>query len=578
MLMHLSVKNLALIDQIHLDFDKGLNILTGETGAGKSIIIDAVNLVLGERADRDLIQTGKDSALVEAIFSVADQPNIGEILNEYGIEPEEDGTLLLMRELSINGKNLCRINGRIVTLSILKNVSRYLVDIHGQHQHQSLLSVDQHRELLDMLGGERISSIKERVLGIYSNWQQMRKKIENLSGMGMDGERRKDILSYQIDEIESANLDENEEQELIQERSILANGEKIINIINSVYQDIYSGSNVYPSASDLLGRCSADLGQIAHLEPTLTSLNSKIETLLYQLEDVAFEIRTYRDQFQYDPYRLDEVEKRLERIRTLKRKYGASISDILSYLKDIKEELQTLENSQELLENLINEERVLFDQLLDASHKLSSTRKEVATYFEEQLLDQLAELGMDKSSFNVAIDSVSHVSDSEEVRRRLTPKGYDIVEFMISTNPGEPVKPLSKIISGGEMSRIMLAFKTILAQLDDIPTLIFDEIDVGISGRIAHVVAEKMGSISRSRQVICVTHLPQIAAMADNHYKIEKQYSDHHTRTTVSRLDEKGRQEEIARMTGGKSLSKANLEHSLELIRMAQEFKNKLEC
>lgn len=576
MLMHLSVKNLALIDQIELDFDKGLNILTGETGAGKSIIIDAVNLVLGERADRDLIQTGKESALVEAIFSVTDQMHIGEILSEYGIEPEEDGTLLLMRELSISGKNVCRINGRIVTLSVLKNISRYLVDIHGQHQHQSLLSIEQHRELLDMLGGEKITSAREKVEDLYNSWRQVQKKIKKLAGIGIDGERRKDILSYQIDEIESADLEENEEEELNQERSILANGEKIISIINSVYQDIYSGSNTYPSASDLVGRSSTELGQIAHLEPTLDALDHSIKTLLYQLEDLSFEIRKYRDQFEYDPYRLDEVEKRLERIRSLKRKYGDSIKEILAYLNDIKEELQTLENSQEFLENLMNEEEALLHQLLDISNALSLMREETAKYFEQQLLSQLKELGMDKSSFIVNIDSADHVSDCADIRERLTQTGYDMVEFTISTNPGEPVKPLSKIISGGEMSRIMLAFKTILAQVDDIPTLIFDEIDVGISGRIAHVVGEKMGSISRTRQVICVTHLPQIAAMADNHYKIEKQYIDQHTRTMVYRLNDRGRQEEVARMTGGKTLSKANLEHSLELIRTAQEFKNKL--
>ena len=576
MLMHLSVKNLALIDQINLDFHEGLTILTGETGAGKSIIIDAVNLVLGERADRELIQTGKEYALVEAIFSVTDQQHIGAILREYGIAPEEDGTLLLMRELSTSGKNLCRINGRIVTLSVLKNISRYLVDIHGQHQHQSLLSIEQHRELLDMLGGSKIASTKEKVEGIYHNWQKVRKKIEKLSGIGMDGERRKDILSFQIDEIENANLKENEEEELSQERSMLINGEKIINIINSIYQDIYSGSNDYPSVSDLLGRCSAELGQIAHLEPALDALNRNIETLLYQLEDIVFEIRTYRDQFDHDPYRLDKVEKRLEIIRSLKRKYGADIHEIFAYLKDSKDELQTLENSQELLEKLKKEEEELFHQLFDVSHTLSLARRETANYFEQQLLGQLAELGMDKSSFQVNIDPTDNLADPSAIREKLTTNGYDIVEFMISTNLGEPVKPLWKIISGGEMSRIMLAFKTILAQVDNIPTLIFDEIDVGISGRIAHVVGEKMGRLSRSRQVICVTHLPQIAAMADNHYKIEKQYADQHTRTMVNRLDDRGRQEEIARMTGGKTLSKANLEHSQELIRMAQEFKNKL--
>lgn len=575
MLMHLSVKNLALIDQIDLDFQEGLNILTGETGAGKSIIIDAVNLVLGERADRDLIQTGKEYALVEAIFSLKGQRHIEPILSEYGIALEEDDSLLLMRELSTNGKNICRINGRIVTLSILRNISRYLVDIHGQHQHQSLLRVEQHRELLDMLGRDKIDLAKEKVEGIYNNWHQVRKKIKELSGVGMDGERRKDILAYQIDEIENANLSEDEEEKLSQERTILINGEKIINNINSIYQDIYSGSNTYSSASDLLGRALSELDQIAHMDPQLDELYKRMETLVYQLEDVVFEIRSYKDEFDHDSYRLEEIEKRLEIIRSLKRKYGADIGEIFIYLEGIKDELQTLENSQELLDELIKKEEELFHALLDASHTLSKLRKETSGYFEQQLMDQLKELGMDKSSFRVNIESPDNIADASTTRAKLTANGYDMVEFMISTNLGEPVKPLSKVISGGEMSRIMLAFKSILAQVDNIPTLIFDEIDVGISGRIAHVVAEKMDRISRSRQVICVTHLPQIAAMADNHYRIEKRYEDDHTKTLVIRLDERGRQEEIARMTGGKILSQASLEHSQELISMAGAFKEK---
>lgn len=576
MLMHLSVRNIALIDQINIDFSEGLNILTGETGAGKSIIIDAVNLVLGERADRDLIQTGKDYALVEALFDVTNLQQINGLLEEYGIESEEDETLLLMRELSVSGKNVCRINGRIVTLSVLKSVSRHLVDIHGQHQHQSLLSIEQHRELLDMLGGEAIAKTKEEVRHQYNRWKKIQKEIDKISGIGMDGERRKDILTYQINEIESVNLSPGEEEELVSERSKLANGEKIINILNSAYHDLYSGSNTYPSVSDLMARSSSDLMKIAELDTELSELSHRLESLQYQLEDIIFEIRDYRDSFHYDPYRLDEVDKRLDIIRALKRKYGSSISEIFLYLKNIKEELEVLENSQELLDELIKEEEKALSQLLETCGTLSDLRKETAKLFEKELHSQLKELGMDKSSFSVNIERPNDILDTSKIKGRLTAKGYDSVEFMISTNPGEPVKPLSKIISGGEMSRIMLAFKTIFAQVDNIPTLIFDEIDVGIGGRIAHVVGEKMGSIAHSRQVICITHLPQIAAMADIHYKIEKRYIDQHTRTTVRKLDDSKRVEEIANMTGGKNLSKANLEHSIELINMAQEYKSKL--
>ncbi|NLJ41679.1 MAG: DNA repair protein RecN [Clostridiales bacterium] len=576
MLVHLSVKNLALIDEIELVFDKGLNILTGETGAGKSIIIDAVNLVLGERADRDLIQTGKEYALVEAVFDLGDQPNFNEILSEYGIKQEQDNSLLLMRELSVSGRNICRINGRIVTLSVLKSIGSYLVDIHGQHQHQSLLIVDQHRELLDKLGGKTIASLKELVNKHYNKWKAIQKKIQQLSGSGMDIERRKDILSYQINEIESAALELNEDEDLRKERGLLIHAEKITNIINSVYQDIYSGSDNHSPANDLIGRCASQLEQIAELEPAFAALSNKMKDLLYQIEDIAFDVREYKDKFEYNPYRLDEVEKRLEIIRSLKRKYGKNIKEIYDYLESVKTELIDLENSQDLLEELLKEENLSLHKLLDASYVLSTERKKIAEYFREQLLGQLADLGMDQASFNVDIDPINHNDiDSKNIATRLSPSGYDIVEFLISANPGEPVKSLSKVASGGELSRIMLAFKTILAKLDDIPTLIFDEIDVGISGQIAHVIGQKMSRISRSRQIICVTHLPQIAVMADSHYKILKQYDKNRTRTTVLKLNNEQRHEEIAKLTDGKDISDISLEHSHELIRRAHQYKTK---
>jgi DNA repair protein RecN (Recombination protein N) len=533
MLMHLSVKNIALIDEINLDFDKGFNIMTGETGAGKSIIIDAVNLILGERADRDLIQTGKNFALVEAIFDIRKQAAIGDFLGQFGIEMESDGTLLLMRELTANGRNICRINGRMVTLSTLRNVGKYLIDVHGQHQHQSLLNVEQHQELLDMLGGEETIKARKEVENVYSTWKEIQKRIRRLSGIGMDGERRKDLLTYQINEIESANLRDGEEEELNHERTILVNSEKIMHIINTIYQNLYTGSNIHPSVTDLIGEALSGLNQIAGIEPKLEEINEKIESLSYQLEDVVLEIRNYKEQFEYNPLRLDEIEKRLEIIRALKRKYGSDIAEIKEYLWTIKKELEELENSQDLLEELRKEEEKILRKLIKACDVLSKKRKETAAYFEKQLLSQLSELGMDKSSFHVNMDSTINEGDATDLVNRITSSGYDRIEFLLSTNPGEPVKPLSKIVSGGEMSRIMLAFKTILAQVDDIPTLIFDEIDVGTSGRIAHVIGEKMGNISRTRQVICVTHLPQIAAMADVHYKVQKEVVGGHTRSTV---------------------------------------------
>ena len=324
------------------------------------------------------------------------------------------------------------------------------------------------------------------------------------------------------------------------ERAVLVNSEKIIHIINSVYQNFYTGSNIHPSVTDLIGEALSGLNQIAGIEPKLDGINEKIESLSYLIEDIVLEIRNYKEGFEYNPLRLDVIEKRLEIIRTLKRKYGADIPEVLGYLNGIKKELEELENSQEQLEELRKEEEKILGILIEASNLLSKRRKATAEFFEKQLLTQLSELGMEKSNFHVNMDSIVNEGDTINLVDRITPSGYDRIEFLISTNPGEPVKPLSKIVSGGEMSRIMLAFKTILAQVDDIPTLIFDEIDVGISGRIAHVIGEKMGRISRTRQVICVTHLPQIAAMADVHYKVQKEVVAGHTRTTVRRLMKPG--------------------------------------
>lgn len=577
MLIQLSVKNLALIDEIHLNFDKGLNILTGETGAGKSIIIDAVNLVLGERADRDMIQTGKDFARVEALFYIENPEKIESVLNEFGIDPEPDNTLLLMREISLNGRNICRINGRTVTLSIHREISKYLVDIHGQHQHQSLLDVKYHRDLLDMLGGDKIQEIKSQVTKLYKEWKEIQKRIDKLSDIDKNGERRKDILKHQINEIESANLKEGEEEELMQQRTILYNAEKITRVIHAAYENLYSGTGIQPSVSDVLGSISNEVSQISDLDPFFANISKRLEDIFYQLEDTILEIRNYKEQFDFDSSQLEEIERRIELIQSLKRKYGSSIQEITRYRETLENELNELENSQNIIAELKEKETNVFGFLLKACHSLHQERCKVARTFEEQVQEQIKELGMEKAHFKVFIDPEQYdLNDIESIRNKVSPEGYDWIEFMISTNPGEPLKPLAKIVSGGEMSRIMLAFKTILAEVDEIPTLIFDEIDVGISGKIAHVVGEKMGAISRSRQVICVTHLPQIAAMADNHYRIEKKYIGETTRTFVTNLDKNSRKEEIARMIGGKDITPISLEHAKELLLTAYNYKKAL--
>jgi DNA repair protein RecN (Recombination protein N) len=576
MLSQLTIKNLALIDELTIKFDEGLNILTGETGAGKSIIIDAVNLVLGERADRELIQSGKKYAWVEGIFYIAENHGIISVLNKYGIDSEEDGCLILNRELSLNGKNICRINGRSVTLSTLKEISHFLVDIHGQHQHQSLLAVDTHLNMLDRLGGKTIARKKEQVANLYKIWRSTQEEIRKLIGFEKSFEQKKDFLLYQIDEITKANLKVEEEEELKKERLLIQNTAKITETLHNAYDALYSGSSGKQSIFDQIGEISYQISQIAHLDHRFNQIYQQLDNLFYQAEDIILNLRSFKDQFEYDPLRLDDIEKRLESIQVMKRKYGSTIKDILDFKNNAEKELNDISGLQEKLSCLTEKEKRYFNELISSCISLSNERHNLSKFFKEQIQNQLAELGMSQTRFEVAFHTPSGQNPSEIPAELVTVQGYDIVEFMISPNPGEPLKPLAKIASGGEMSRIMLAFKTILAQVDEIPTLIFDEIDVGISGRIAGVLAEKMGILSRSHQIICVTHLPQIASMADTHFSISKTVHGERTRTTVKKIDHLDRREELSRMLSGINVSKLGLAHAAELIDSAEEFKKRL--
>ncbi len=567
MLSHLQIENVALIGQLSIDFDEGLNIITGETGAGKSIVIDSINLLLGERADRNLIRAGEENAYIEGIFNLERIDELSSVLDSYGIAVD-DGVLIVARELSANGRNICRLNGRAVTLSVLKEVSRYLIDIHGQHEHQSLLSVESHRRFLDSFGGTRVKDAKEKVEKYYEDLRNIQRQIDSIHGIDDNGRARKDYLIYQLEEIDGANLKIGEDEELMQERLVLQNSERIMEGVEKTYNLLYKGwSAGIPSITDGLGGICSELQELVDLDGELEPILKRFENLYYELEDCVIELRNYIDSFEFDENRLDEIEERLNSINDLKRKYGANISDIVRYSQDLKREIKEIEDSSQLLEELNREKEVIWKELCDACTSLSKERRKVAACFESQLLQQLSDLGMDKTRFVVDINSnMKNVSND----------GCDKVEFLISPNPGEPLRPLAKIVSGGEMARIMLAFKTILADVDNIPTLIFDEIDVGISGSIAQVVAQKMAIISKSHQLICVTHLPQIAAMADRHFTIEKYTDADRTYTIAKALPESERQYELAKMAGGTELSKLSLDHALELIKNSQDYKGHL--
>lgn len=566
MLSHLQIKNIALIDQVTIEFDEGLNIITGETGTGKSIVIDSMNLLLGERADRNLIRVGEETAYVEGIFNLEDIEKVSPILDSYGIVAD-DGVLIVARELSATGKNICRINGRAVTLSALKKVTKHLIDIHGQHEHQSLLSIESHKIFLDSFGGKYIENTKRQVSDCYRELKKIQRKIDKIGGSDRNGRVRRDYIKYQLNEIIEANLMEDEDEELIHERAKLQNAEQIMEGIVNAYNLLYSGWSSMPSIYDGLGNICSELSNLSTLDKSLVELSDRFNNIYYELGDSIEQLRNYKDSFYFDENRLDEIERRLNVINDLKRKYGTTIEEIIKYGQELEEELEQIENNSQILNELKEKEELMLKQLYSMCENLSTKRRKVADEFESQLLQQLSDLGMDQTKFSVEIKSDKNNISSD---------GFDEIEFLISPNPGEPLKPLAKIASGGEMARIMLAFKTILADVDNIPTLIFDEIDVGISGRIAQIVAQKMAIISSSHQLICVTHLPQIAAMADRHFSIEKYTDEKRTYTTARVLHEGERQMELAKMLGDARLSKLSLDHALELISNSNAYKAKL--
>lgn len=570
MLLQLDIQNIALIDRIGIEPGKGLNILTGETGAGKSIIIDSINAILGERVSRELIRTGKEKALVEAVFQT-DNGRFSDLFEEMGIEPETDGTLIISREFTQSGKNLCRINGKMATVSMLKSFGERLIDIHGQFDNQSLLRTESHLELLDSFGGKKIQELKQQYLAQLLEYKEIKARLKSLSGDKGERERKIDLLSFQIDEIRKAKLKPGEEEDLNRQRILLTSSEKIVNSLSNAYELLFSGNNAKNSASDNIIQALSELHSIEKLDERYAGICRSLQDLSYQLEDIMESIRGERDNTEYDPDLLEEIEERLDLIFKLKRKYGNSVQEVLEYCKKTEVQLDEIVKSEEIISEL-NSNRKKADALLyETASSLSAERKKAAGILEEQITGQLDDLEMKRARFKVSI-SFDDTFDADG-ERRYSSGGLDRVEFLISTNAGEPLKPLAKIASGGEMSRIMLAIKTILADVDKLPTLIFDEIDIGISGKASQKVGEKLALISRNHQVICVTHLAQIACMADNHFLIEKVSSEDNTVTIIKRLENEEVQQEIARILGGAATSETSMKYAAELISNAKKLK-----
>ena len=540
MLLQLDIHNIALIEEVHIELGEGLNILTGETGAGKSIIIDSINAILGERVSREIIRTGSDKALVEAVFQI-DTGRFRDLLDELGMEPEEDGTLILSRELSQSGRNTCRVNGKMVAVSFLKAIGERLIDLHGQHDNQSLLKIENHIDLLDSFGGKPLQELKNEYAALLEQYREAKARLKALSGDPGERERKIDLLKFQIDEIKKAKLKAGEEAELNKQKLLLANAEKISGSLAAAYGLLYSGEQGGRPAMDAMNEALSQLNAVSRLEDTCAELSRRLQEVIYLLEDIAEDIRKNSENMENDPALLEEMEERLDLIYKLKRKYGASIADIQLYCENAEGQLDELEKSEETAALLRKRKAEIEALLYDVSCRLHEERVKASSVLEERIGTQLEDLEMKKARFSVDIQ-FDAAADGPE-RRRYAHNGLDRVEFLISANAGEPLKPLAKIASGGEMSRIMLAIKTILAEVDKIPTM------------------------------ICVTHLAQIAAMADRHYLIEKFFSEDSTKTTVARLDNSQAVKEIARLAGGSDASEASIKYAEEMLNNAKRLK-----
>lgn len=566
MLATLHIQNIALIEDLTLNLGNGLNILSGETGAGKSIIIDSLNFVLGERADKTLIRNGTDRATVEAVFENYLNDDIKSVLDDLGIECEE---VLIIRRSMTESKNAARVNGRTVTLSMLKSLSEKLMDIHGQHEHQSLLRVPTHISLLDAFGTEKIAGSLKKTSGKYAEYHKYLAEYKKY-GDSESRERRLDILSYQIDELKKAELIEGEEDKLLSDRKKYRNSEKIVNAVKDS-ADLLNGGNDGYSVVSTLNKTINLLNLAANFDEDLLPLSERIDSSKIEIRDIADTLNDMLGALQYDEYGAEKVEKRLETVRILTRKYGGSVESANKYLSEAEKEYDMLINADAVCGRLENQIKTSAKELVENSLALSALRKNCAVKFENEINTQLRELGMPSARFKVDFKDDNRAILAADC----TATGCDSIEFLITANKGEPLKPLAKIISGGEMSRFMLALKNITARLDNISTMVFDEIDTGISGVIAQVVAEKLYNISTDRQVIAVTHLPQLASMADLHYKIEKYETADKTITSVTLLDDGGQIGEIARLIGGSSYSEHAIPHAENMKEHAKIYKNK---
>ena len=551
MLKNLYIENIAVIEKTTIDFSNGLNVLTGETGAGKSIVIDSINAVLGNRTSRDLIRNGSESAFVSAEFEDISQKAL-ETLHEYGFDTD-DGTLIIQREISLNSKGKCRINGRPATVSILKAVGTYLINIHGQHESYELMSPELHINYIDKLGN--LKNDIDEYAKAYQEYRALKSELDKAQFDEAERNRKIDLLQYQVNELEQADMYAGEFEELKEQRTLIENKEKIANALNEAHSILSGGEDTSGILEQLENACSS-LENIVEYMPDTQDVLKRMQSTLYELEDCTSEISGFADSADSDIGNLEEIEDRIDLIQRLSRKYGSTIEEMLDFLNKAKRELEYLERYEENREQLKENCQKAFEKAEKLAENLSQMRKKISVQFSARVKEEMTFLDMPNVELVVS-----------QKKCPLNHLGCDDIEILISTNVGEEPKPVAKIASGGELSRMMLAIKNVIADKDEIDTLIFDEVDTRISGSAAQKVGFKLKEVSKNRQVVCVTHLAQIAALADTHFKIQKNVINGKTYTNVNALNHDGRRDELARIIGGVEITQATLDYAEEMLK-----------
>ena len=566
MLTELSIRNFAIIDALSISLEKGLTVLTGETGAGKSIIIDAIHLLVGGRGSAEFIRHGESKAEIEGLFIIDEEKHpVFEKMQEIGIDIT-DGMVVLRRDIALSGKSACRVNGKLVTIAILREIGRTLIDIHGQHEHQELMDERLHLPLLDQFGGEKIVQALSEYQRLYKDYDYAVKQLKKLSQNEQQMVHRLDLIQFQHDEIESAELVLGEDDSLTEEKKKINNFERLHESLQTGYQSLTGEQR----GLDWLSLAMNNLEEAASLDESTKGISESISNSYFIIEDAVSLIRDQLDTLEYDPERLDFIESRLNEINQLKRKYGKTIEEIVEYGSMIEEEIETLQNRETHIVKLEAQIKSIRADLLVEAKNLSELRQTYAKQLTDHILKELQELYMEKTIFEAHFHKTAFTfTDADEVGKN----GLDSMEFYLSTNPGEPLKPLSKIASGGELSRIMLALKSIFSKHQGITSIIFDEVDTGVSGRVAQAIAEKIHQVASGSQVLCISHLPQVAAMADIHLFIAKNIKDGRTNTSVKSLNEEDKIKEIGRMISGVEITDLTKEHARELILQAGQKK-----